>query len=406
MNAPQRLFDPLRHEPLAGAAWSERAAREAITRIADAAFAEFEGERGWVCHPQDEPATPDERYHGLYLGAAGVIWALEHLAAQGAVERRIDFAPFVKGIVDRNRLALDAPQHGMASYMLGDSGTQWLQWRFEPSAAHAQALYDTVQGNLHNPVREALWGSPGSVLAAIHVAEATGESHWKSLVHEAMAIILDEMQPDDDIGGAWLWEQDLYGRRRRMLGAGHGFAGNVYPALRAAAMLPPDLVQTFTDRALRTLQATARRDGDRINWPTRVDTPELMAGPLTLVQDCHGAPGIVCRLAGAPRTAAWDDLLLGGGELTWQAGPLTKGPSLCHGTAGSAMACLKLWRRSGDGLWMDRARALAMHAARQVEQARARHGIGRQALWTGDLGVACTLWNCITDQDIYPTLDA
>jgi hypothetical protein len=26
-------------------------------------------------------------------------------------------------------------------------------------------------------------------------------------------------------------------------------------------------------------------------------------------------------------------------------------------------------------------------------------------LWTGDLGVACVLWNCIVEGDRFPTLD-
>ena len=34
-------------------------------------------------------------------------------------------------------------------------------------------------------------------------------------------------------------------------------------------------------------------------------------------------------------------------ELTWDAGPLVKGPSLCHGTAGNGFALLALYRRTG-----------------------------------------------------------
>ena len=46
-----------------------------------------------------------------------------------------------------------------------------------------------------------------------------------------------------------------------------------------------------------------------------------------------------------------------GGELTWRAGPLVKGSGLCHGTSGNAYAFLVLHRRTGDELWLDRARA-------------------------------------------------
>lgn len=364
---------------------------------------EFEAQRGWLAHPRDNPATPDEHVHPLYHGSGGVIWALEHLARVGAIDRRCDFSDFVKGLAERNRPALVGAQHGTASYLLGDSGLWLLEWTFTHDEGVAQRLFDAVQGNLGNPVREALWGSPGTVLVAIHMAEATGQPRWTRLVQTAVQQLLDEMQTDAETG-TWVWQQDLYGQQRRLLGAAHGFTGNVYPALRARAMLDDTLVAEFTGRALATLQATALRDGDRINWHPIIDA-ERVIGRLPLVQDCHGAPGIVCRLATAPRTAEWDELLLAAGELTWRAGPLSKGPSLCHGTAGSAMACLALFRRSGDELWLRRARALGMHGIEQVERAREEFGRGRQSLWTGDLGVACTLWNCITGEDRFPTLD-
>jgi len=66
---------------------------------------------------------------------------------------------------------------------------------------------------------------------------------------------------------------------------------------------------------------------------------------------------------------------------------------------------LKLWRRSADAVWLDRARALAMHGWGQVERHRAAYGRGRYSLWTGELGVACLLWNCIAGSDAIPTLD-
>jgi Lanthionine synthetase C-like protein len=140
------------------------------------------------------------------------------------------------------------------------------------------------------------------------------------------------------------------------------------------------------------------------NWHPVIDA-QRVAGRLPLVQDCHGAPGIVCRLAGAPRSPEWEQLLLAAGELSWRAGPLVKGASLCHGTAGTAIACLALFRRTSDELWLWRARALGMHCIEQVESARGQYGRGRQSLWTGDLGVACMLRACVTGEYAYPTLD-
>jgi hypothetical protein len=99
------------------------------------------------------------------------------------------------------------------------------------------------------------------------------------------------MEIDADTG-TWLWVQNLYGRPPvRYIGAGHGFAGNAYPFLRAAALLPADQVALVAERALATLQATARHaDGDA-NWFPGIN-PQRPVNWLPPVQDCHGAPAL------------------------------------------------------------------------------------------------------------------
>jgi hypothetical protein len=92
--------------------------------------------------------------------------------------------------------------------------------------------------------------------------------------------------------------------------------------------------------------------------------------------------------------------------LTWRAGPLRKGAGLCHGTAGNGYAFLALLERTGDEVWLERARAFAMHAAVQVERTRSEHGRGRQTLWTGDLGTALYLADCVEGRGKPPLLAA
>ncbi len=398
------VFDPTRHEPLQASPWDEAAPREAIRRIADSAIAAYEPGLGWRAHPLDDPEPPIDRFHNLYFGAGGVIWALRYLEQRGVMEALPDFPPFVATLREANRPLLADSRHGSAPYLFGDAGFDLLDWTLQRDEALGQHLFDTVRGNLHNPVREALWGNPGTVLAAIHMAEATREARWTALVREAADVLQAEMEIDAGTG-TWLWVQNLYGRTPvRYIGAGHGFAGNAYPFFRAAALLPAGQVALVAERALATLRATAQHADGGANWFAEVN-PQRSVDSRPPVQDCHGAPGIVCRLAAAPRTPEWDTLLLQAGALTWHAGPLSKGASLCHGTAGSGFAMLKLWRRSGDPIWLDRARALAMHACGQVERHRADYGRGRHSHWTGDLGLACLLWNCIEGSDAFPTLD-
>lgn len=396
------LFDAERHEPLQAPPWEDDAARAAVDRIVAAAISEYQPGQGWLTHPLDDPDEPGWIDTPLYHGAGGVVLALRALARPG--RPMPDFGPLVATLRERNHARVAGQRHGSASLLLGDTGLDLLHWLWQPGDALADRLHHGIAGNLHNPVREALWGNPGTLLAAVWLAEATDDPRWPALVRQGASALEAEMEIHPATG-TWVWRQDLYGRSNAcLLGAAHGFVGNVFPFLRGAALLPADQVARVLDRALATLQATALRADGGANWRPSVEL-QTPGDRKRLVQDCHGAPGILCRLAAAPRSAAWDALLAEAGELTWQAGPLSKGPSICHGTAGSALALQKLWRRSGDVRWRDRARALAMHAAGQVDRARAQLGRGRHSLWTGDLGVALVLQALLDDDDRFPSMD-
>jgi lantibiotic modifying enzyme len=173
----------------------------------------------------------------------------------------------------------------------------------------------------------------------------------------------------------------------------HGLAGNAYALLRAGGYQSPQHQRELLDRIVEALSNTAIRERSLINWPPTPDSP-----PAKLrVQWCHGAPGIVCGLAGAPAHRELDKLLLGAGELTWTAGPLKKSAGLCHGTAGNGFAFLKLHRRTRDTKWLERARRFAMHAIKQRS--------GERGLFEGDLGVALYVRACIDVDDAFPLLD-
>lgn len=84
--------------------------------------------------------------------------------------------------------------------------------------------------------------------------------------------------------------------------------------------------------------------------------------------------------------------------------PRATGWGLCHGTVGNGYAFLELHRRTGEAVWLDRARAFATHAIDQVEAARAELGRGRYSLFTGDPGVALYLRDCLAGDGRFPTL--
>ena len=180
----------------------------------------------------------------------------------------------------------------------------------------------------------------------------------------------------------------------------HGFAGCV----NALAARPDEDLHR---RASATFKKYAIEEDGYANW-----SPLAEAGlggsrdGLIRLQWCHGAPGMVACLATiAPGDDEHERLLLAGGELVWQAGPLAKGANLCHGTAGNGLAFLKLFERTGDERWLDRARGFAMHSIRQVEQERRDVGFGRYSLWTGDPGTALYLALCLDGEATLPGFD-
>lgn len=398
-----RLFDPDRHEPIAHFEWSDTAALDQIRHIAQQTQQAFSPRELWPSHPLDGLVTPQSRKAALYDGAGGVIWTLRYFAGIGLLDTPPEFSDSATTLLARHN-GWAAPQDWQKpSFLSGETGLLLLQWRCNPESTLEDRLHDAITSNLDHPSQEALWGNPGTAIAAIHMAEATGTSRWKLLVQECVNRLENSLEVDPETRTP-IWTQNLYGKRTRYLGAGHGMVGNTYVALRGAAYLEPTQVQRFADGCLATLSATALCADGCINWHPMSDATRV-ANRVPPVQDCHGASGVVNRLGSAPRIAEWDELLAAAGELIWRAGPLVKGPGLCHGTAGNALALLKLASRFKDNLWLARARAMASHAYSQVERQHTQYGQGRHALWTGDLGVAWVLWLCMGNTPTIPTMD-
>jgi hypothetical protein len=243
-----------------------------------------------------------------------------------------------------------------------------------------------VAANADDPHREFMYGSPGTMLAARAIGRL-------DLWDESAAHLRAAWE------GSGLWTQELDSGTVQYVGPAHGFAGCV----AALAHKPDDELHR---RASETFKRLAVDKDGLANWPPLADGELITRQGTIRMQWCHGAPGVVACLGDiAPGDDQHERLLIAGGELTWRAGPLTKGANLCHGTAGNGLAFLKLFRRTGDELWLDRARAFAMHAVAQVERERRTLGRGHYSLWTGDPGTALYLALCVDGSATLPGFD-
>lgn len=392
------LFDPKRHEPLAASAWDAQRARDAIERIVLDAEAAYSPERYWPIHPRDlQPGEDPARVStSLYYGAAGVVWALRYLNASGTAAA-CDLDVLREG--NRSWLRSEGSSDDGA-YLVGELPIEMMAWAHEPTDARATRLEALMVQSLDHPARELMWGAPGALLAAAFVHQRSPDARWRQLYRRLAARLEDQLLWSEE-HRCHYWQQDLYGHRSTYLDGVHGFVATARALIRGRHLLEPQEWSAWERRIVETISRTATRDGAMANWRAELIEPP---GRTMLMQFCHGAPGFVVCLAEFPGRDL-DELLLAAGEAIWSAGPPAKGASLCHGTAGNGYAFLKLHERSGDGRWLDRARAFAMHAIGQADADAARYGRGRYSLWTGDPGLAIYLHDCLREKAAFPTLD-
>lgn len=361
------LFTPEAHEALIDKPWSAGKARAAIVAIV--ADAEHAFDDGWPMHPDDleDGDSAATRFRTMYLGGAGVVAAFHRLAKRGFVELQRDYVPYLEHSLE---MAPDFPDAARSLWM-GEAGIRLVLQRLAPSRVNLERLAQLIAANAEDERCELMWGSPGTILAGRELGLDVTPS-------------LDRLRSRRDVDG--LWTQELYGQSTRYLGPAHGFAG--------CALALDNLADVST-----TLERFAVEEDGVVNWPP------LPGRALDGTRDgqirtqwCHGAPGIVATLA----PFLDEELAAAGGELTWRAGPLRKGANLCHGTAGNGYAFLALFERTGDEGWLARARAFGVHAAGQVERRRATNERGRYTLWTGDLGTAIYLADCVDGRGELP----
>jgi len=393
------MIEPSRHVPLRSDPWDQDAVAQAIDEIVADALHQFGDDQLWPAYPLDGGLKDGDS--SIYSGAAGVIWALEHLKRVGATNANFDFRPYLPQLLEKTKteMATFKDYANTGSLLYGDMGTALLIMHLEPSPTLADLIHMRAVANTRLPIRELMWGMPGSMIACISMSEITGEARWRAIFETQAERLLADLQETPD---GPLWEQDLYGRHLKYLGPVHGYAGNMVPLLRGWEWLTEHQRARIADAVPRTLSKNAWRTEAGTSWRGTVGHDK----PPWLCQYCHGAPGMVATFADAPfKSPELEALLIEGGEFAWAAGPLAKGPNLCHGTGGNGYAFLKLYRRTNDPIWLERARAFAMMAIAQHREARNELGRGRYSLWRGDVGLAVYLWDCLTGVPRFPTVD-
>jgi hypothetical protein len=367
------LYEPSAFEPLTDELWDEARVRDGIAAIVAGADAAFDPDELWPAHEWDGYKAPLP-LKNLYLGAAGMVFALDDLRRRGLAETALDLRAAVLRALERWCAEPDymegeiVPEPAAAGLLTGEAGILLVACRL--GLACEDELRSLIRANVANEAEDLMWGTPGTLVAAAAMG-------WDDLARESAAALASRRDPDGH------WTQRLWGTSFRGVGTVHGLAGNVLALLQVD---DPRNEALRAESAAALARAATREDG-LANWSSE-----------RKLQWCAGAPGVVS----AARGYLDQDLLLAGAELVWKAGPPgeEKGHGICHGTSGNGFALLAAFERTRDERWLDRARRFAVHALAQAERLPARY-----SLFTGGAGTALFAAACLEADARYPVFE-
>jgi hypothetical protein len=367
------LYDPGSFEPLTDEPWDESRVRNGIGAIVADADAVFDPDALWPAHEWDgyNASLP---LKNLYVGAAGVVFALDSLRRRGLAETRLDLPAVALRSLELWRSEPDfmadedLPEPRESALLTGETGLLLVACMLGHGLEGD--LKARIRANLVNEAEDLMWGTPGTLLAAVAMG-------WDDLARASADALMSRRGADG------LWTHRLWGMSFQGVGTVHGLAGNV----RALLQVDDPRNDSLRAESAAALERTATREDGYANWHGE--------GKL---QWCAGAPGVVS----AARDYLDEQLLLGGAELVWRAGPPgeQKGHGICHGTSGNGFALLAAFERTQDELWLERARRFAVHALGQAARMP-----GRYSLFTGGAGTALFAAACLDADARYPVLE-
>ena len=207
------LYEADRHEPLTSTPWDESAVRNCIEDVVRDAAARYSAWELWPSHPLEY--SPEVRWN-LYVGAAGVIWALNHLASSGVSTDLPDISKSVQGLLEPNRSWIRGGNNsalGTDGLLTGDAGILLLAARLGQLASVEDQIAMAVDANRDNAVREFMWGSPGTALASLWLYEWTGKEIWADKFRRDVGILWERLERVE-AAGCHLWSQTSTATRR------------------------------------------------------------------------------------------------------------------------------------------------------------------------------------------------
>jgi hypothetical protein len=402
------LYDPERHLQLPKVAWNESEAANFITELFEATESDFLPQHYWDRHPTEENSEPGYRMD-LYSGMAGIIWSQKIFENYGYGTIRNSYLeslqPAKANHLKRLKDFINFPNttEYLSGLFMGELGFLVTECALGLSDELRAELLRFSIGHQTNSICEYMWGTPGSIAVSTFYTNEIPDIVPSVLA--ATSVLKDQLvfSPSKGIN---IWQQNLYGFKVCHLGAVHGFSGNAFSIIKTFPFMSEVEKKIWGDQIRETLKSTALRKSGTANWPQSIDGLRPGRDAL-LLQFCHGAPGMVCCLSGlmGQGDTAFDELMLEAGETTWRAGPLEKGANLCHGTSGNGYAFLKLFKITGDELWLARARQFGMVAIHQSRELKRKHGKHHYSLWEGDTGIGHYLHGCLALDDNIPTMD-
>lgn len=402
MTSASSLFESERHLAVTLERWDEQCVRNYLQKL----LVEIYGAR------KPDGCWPDELGAfslSLYGGVAGIAWAFDQLHDRGYLDTHqagLCFSMAEDANLAIDRSLFDEYQVPVShSFYLGPSGIQLQMWKETGDTSYLDSLDSLIADNQAHPWMENLWGAPSTMLVAGHLLAATGEERFAQHIRSGADYLEERLETHPD-AICQMWNIDLYGEQTWLLGAGHGFAGNVFPIVKSSIAFDETSLCKWRERILDTTVRTAEREKGLANWRQSIGNTRQGRDSM-LVQQCHGAPGFIIALSGLIGSghSQFDELMLEAGELVWQAGPLNKYPGLCHGTPGNGYAFLKLFEKTNDPVWLFRARAFAMSAIEQHDRHSTAGSTRSYSLWNGDAGLAIYLADCLDARADFPTLD-